>query len=227
MDKDYLVIRLLRKKLFFSETFEFEYLYHHIFVGNILKKKLKKSINEFAQIRSGLFLKPQESGDIVYLQVKFFDAEGRLNTSIFPDVKSHEIPQKHLLKPGEILFSAKGWKNFATVYEESDLPAVASTSFLVISLFEDYITPDFLAMWLNSPDMREMLKNIAKGTSIPSITKAQLSDLKVPIFPLEIQGNLVRLSQLKETKKSILDRIDLLESLKLDMNIKKVFNRYE
>jgi len=188
---------------------------------------LKKTIKEFAEIRSGLFLKPQERGDLVYLQAKFFDSEGRLNGSVFPDVKRHEVPEKHLLKPGEILFSAKGWKNFATVYEEKNSPAVASTSFLVISLVNDYILPDFLAMWLNSPDMRDTLKNMAKGTSIPSITKAQLSELKVPVFPLETQRRLLRLNSLKREEKNILDKIYILKSLKLDLNIKKVLNRYE
>ncbi|KPQ19168.1 MAG: restriction endonuclease S subunit [Algoriphagus marincola HL-49] len=198
-----------------------------IFVEIILKNKLKKKLKEIASIRSGVFLKPRASGQILYLQAKDFDEDGVLSNEVFPTLESFEVSEKHLLKKGEVLFSAKGYKNFAAVYDNSEFPAVASTSFLVISLSVDYIEPRFLAWWLNSPVVQEFLKGIAKGTSIPSITKTQLQELEVTIFPQDVQDALVRLAELRKKEKMILADIERLNDYKLDLSLIKIIQRYE
>lgn len=188
---------------------------------------MKKRLNEIAEIRSGVFLKPHAQGDILYLQAKDFDENGSLLKEVYPGLKWSDISERHLLKSGDLVFSAKGWKNFAAVYDNSRFPAVASTSFLVISLIVDYIQPKFLAWWLNSTEVQEFLKGIAKGTSIPSITKAQMEELKVPILPLDVQDALVRLSELRVSEKMILADINRLNDYKLDLSLMKIIQNYE
>lgn len=188
---------------------------------------MKKSLKQLASIRSGIFLKPQESGDLVYMQAKYFDSDGELSSTIFPDIKSQDVSEKHLLKGGEILFSAKGWKNFAAVYRTEYPAAVASTSFLVFSIETENIIPDYIAMILNSPQSQEAFKGISKGTSIPSITKRLLEEFQISVLPVEIQEKLVALSRLKVQETSILDQLDRLEKLKLDLSILKIIQRYD
>jgi len=154
-----------------------------IFVEIILKNKLKKKLKEIASIRSGVFLKPRASGQILYLQAKDFDEDGVLSNEVFPTLESFEVSEKHLLKKGEVLFSAKGYKNFAAVYDNSEFPAVASTSFLVISLSVDYIEPRFLAWWLNSPVVQEFLKGIAKGLLFHRLRKLNFRNWRLRSFP--------------------------------------------
>jgi restriction endonuclease S subunit len=104
---------------------------------------------------------------------------------------------------------------------------VASTSFLVISLSVDYIDSKFLAWWINSSGVQEFLKGIAKGTSIPSITKALLQELEVPLFPKDVQEALVRLAELRKKEKMILADIERLNDYKLDLSLMKITQRYE
>ena len=99
---------------------------------SILKKNILKTlIKNITTIQTGLFAKPSGSGDLVYLQSKHFDEFGQLQTVLHPDLKAESISEKHLLKEGDVLFAAKGNKNFATVFENHNEAAVASTSFFV------------------------------------------------------------------------------------------------
>jgi restriction endonuclease S subunit len=188
---------------------------------------LKKSLKQLASIRSGIFLKPQENGDLVYMQAKYFDSEGELSAVIYPDIKSQDVSEKHLLKAGEILFSAKGWKNFGAVYRTEYPVAVASTSFLVISLETEEVIPDYIALILNSPQSQEAFKGMSKGTSIPSITKKLLEEFEISVLPLEIQRKLVALSRLRVEETSILDQLERLNKLKLDLSILKIVQSYD
>ena len=188
---------------------------------------MKKLLKEFASVRSGIFLKPHATGEILYLQAKHFDETGIFLDGAFPSLKWDHVSEKHLLKSGDILFAAKGVKNFAAVYDNPSLPAVASTSFLVISLVVDYIEPKFLVWWLNSSEVQEFLKGIAKGTSIPSITKAQMEELEVPILPLDVQQGLIRLAGLRKKEKTIMADIERLNDYKLDLSLIKIIQRYE
>lgn len=188
---------------------------------------MKKSLKDIVNIRTGLFAKPTDHGEVVYLQSKHFDENGQLAAVLYPDLNKDSIPEQHLLNAGDVLFAAKGTKNFATVYEEKNPIAVASTSFLVLSLTTNVIQPKFLAWWLNSKEIQEFLKGMAKGTSIPSITKAQMEDLKVPILPLDVQDALVRLSELRVSEKMILADIDRLNDYKLNLSLMKIIQSYE
>jgi restriction endonuclease S subunit len=188
---------------------------------------LKKSLKDIVNIRTGLFAKPADHGEVVYLQSKHFDENGQLAATLYPDLNKDSIPEQHLLNAGDVLFAAKGTKNFATVYEENNPIAVASTSFLVLSLTTDVIKPKFLAWWLNSSEVHGFLKGIAKGTSIPSITKAQLEQLEIPIFPFDVQETLVRLAELRKKEKTILADIERLNDYKLDLRLIKIIQRYE
>lgn len=188
---------------------------------------MKKRLGEISVIRSGVFLRPHAAGEILYLQTKDFDQDGNLLQEVYPGLKWSDISERHLLKSGDLVFAAKGWKNFAAVYDNSRFPAVASTSFLVISLSVDYFVPKFLAWWVNSPGVQEFLKGKAKGTSIPSITKAQLQELEVLIFPKDVQEALVRLSELRKKEKMILADIERLNDYKLDLSLIKIIQKYE
>ena len=188
---------------------------------------MKKSLKNIAYIKSGIFLKPQNEGDLVYLQAKHFKADGELDSELYPDIQWQDISEKHVLKPGDILFSAKGLKNFAAVYESQNLPAVASTSFLIISIWENTVDPEYVALILNSRPSQEYLKGIAKGTSIPSISKKQLEEFEIVIMPREIQQKLVALNKLKKKENDLVSKIERLKKLSFEMDLNTIIQQYE
>src|SRR5690606_17499945 len=130
---------------------------------------------------------PSGVGELVYLQAKHFDENGQVYSTLHPDLMAKDISEKHLLKGGDVLFAAKGTKNFAAVYENHNAPAVASTSFFVLRLTEKKILPEYLAWFLNSHFTQTLLKAQAIGTSIPSISKQVLGDMEIAVPRIETQ----------------------------------------
>ena len=138
---------------------------------------MKTLVKYITNIQTGLFAKPAGIGELVYLQSKHFDEYGQLHSVLHPDLVAEGISEKHLLKNGDVLFAAKGTKNFAAVFENHNEPSVASTSFFVIRPSDKKVLPQYLAWFLNNHTTQTLLKGQAIGTSIPSISKQVLENL--------------------------------------------------
>lgn len=171
---------------------------------------MKTTLKHIASIQTGVFAKPIQKGEIVYLQAKHFDENGELTETLYPDLDADSKIHKHLLKKGDVLFAAKGTKNFAAWYENDNLPAVASTSFFVIRLYDLTILPGYLTWFLNHPRTQSLLKGYARGTSIASISKAVLSELEIPIPNIQKQELILKIFKLRNKEKNLKQQIENL-----------------
>ena len=149
---------------------------------------------------------------MVYLQAKHFDVNGQLLAALHPDLMADGISEKHLLKDGDVLFAAKGTKNFAAVYENQNPAAVASTSFFVLRPTDKIILTEYLAWFLNHPNTQNILKDNARGTAIPSIRKTVLENLEISIPTIEKQRVVIQLSALSKKEKEL--RMAILQKRK-------------
>lgn len=180
---------------------------------------MKKLFNQITEIQTGLFAKPLGEGDVIYLQVKHFDEIGQLQSALHGDLLSDYIGEKHLLKNGDVLFAAKGTKNFATVYEDHNQPAVASTSFFVIRPTYKKVIPEYLAWFLNSHSTLTLLKSQAIGTSIPSISKHVLENLEIAVPSIEIQKTILEITKLRNIEKALRHEIETLREKQIQQQI--------
>lgn len=176
-------------------------------------------IKDITNIQTGLFAKPSGIGELVYLQSKHFDEFGQLHSILHPDLLAEGISQKHLLKNGDVLFAAKGTKNFATVFENFNEPSVASTSFFVLRPTDKKVLPDYLAWFLNSHSTQTLLKGQAIGTSIPSISKQVLENLEITIPSIETQLAILQITQLRNREKSLKLKIEMLREKQIQQQI--------
>ncbi|MDR0802763.1 restriction endonuclease subunit S [Fluviicola sp.] len=178
-----------------------------------------RHIYDITSIQTGVFAKPADTGDIVYLQAKHFDENGQLAAKLHADLSTSGISNKHILKYGDILFAAKGTKNFATAYEKHNLPAVASTSFFVLRLTDKNVLPEYLAWFLNHPNTLTLLKAQAIGTSIPSISKQVLESLEIKIPNVETQQIILKIANLRKQEKKLNQQIEFLTDKKIQQQI--------
>lgn len=180
---------------------------------------MKQILKHIALIQTGLFAKSIAEGDIVYLQAKHFDEAGNLRSSLHPDIKADYITEKHLLRTGDILFAAKGTKNFATVFENHNKPTVASTSFFVIRLTQKNVNPHFLVWYLNHPSTQKLLKGKAIGTSIVSISKAVLEEMEIPVPDIKTQKTILQIAKLRNEEINLKQQIELLREKQIQQEI--------
>lgn len=163
----------------------------------------------------------------MYLQAKHFDEKGLLTQLLHPDLKAEQVSEKHLLRAGDVLFAAKGTRNFAAWYESDNLPAVASTSFFVIRLsknFQDKILPEFLVWLINHPNSQSFLKGKAIGTSIVSISKSVLEELEISIPNLKTQKTILKITHLRNKEKNLKRQIESLKEKQIQQQIWQVIN---
>lgn len=172
---------------------------------------MKTYLKDISSIQTGLFTKTVTKGDIVYLQAKHFDEYGQLNQILHPDLASTVSTNRHLLQPGDVLFAAKGNKNFAAVYEIHNQPCIASTSFFVIRLNYCSVLPDYLAWFLNNSETQKFLKAQALGSSMASISKPVLENLEISLPSLNDQERIMTISKLRMKQKDLKIRIERLQ----------------
>lgn len=179
-------------------------------------------LKDISIIQTGFFGKTCPEGDVVYLQSKHFDENGKFDASFYPDLAlTHQI-KKHLLQPNDILFAAKGSKNFAALYEDDNPAAVASTTFFIIRLNNkgsEKILPHFLVWFLNQSKTLKYLKNKATGTSISSISKSVLDDLEIPIPTVSTQQKILEIDIFRKIEKEIKSKIEGLRELQIQQQI--------
>lgn len=183
---------------------------------------MKIELGNIASIQTGLFSKTVSDGEIVYLQVKHFDENGILQKALHPDLKEDTVTDRHLLWDKDILFAAKGTKNFAALYEQSDFPCVASTTFFVIRLSDRKVLPEYLVWFMNQPHTQKILKSGAIGSSIVSISKSVLEKIEVPIPSIQIQKNILKIVALRNKEKCIKSRIEQLRTQQIQHQINQL-----
>lgn len=171
---------------------------------------MKAVLKQITKIQTGVFAKPIQKGEIVYLQAKHFDVNGEISETLYPDLDYSSKLEKHLLKKGDVLFAAKGSKNFAAWYEDDKIPAVASTSFFVLHIEGNNLLPGYLTWFLNHPTTQNLLKRQARGSSIASISKAVLSELEIPIPGIQKQELILRIFKLRNREKNLKQKIENL-----------------
>jgi restriction endonuclease S subunit len=180
---------------------------------------LKIKIQDIASIHTGLFAKPSGKGEFIYLQAKHFDESGRLISTLHPDLLADGISEKHFLKEGDVLFAAKGSKNFATVFENHNEPAIASTSFFVMRLTDKNVLPQFLAWFLNNPSTQTLLKGQAIGTSMPSISKQVIENLEITVPSNETQKAILNIFKLRNQERALKQKIEALQEKQIQQQI--------
>ena len=180
---------------------------------------MKTLIKDITIIQTGLFAKPKGDGDLVYLQARHFDENGMLNNALYTDLSANGIADKHILRHGDVLFAAKGTKNFATIYEGHNPPAVASTSFFVIRITNNKVLPEYFAWFLNTFAIQTLLKGQALGTAIPSISKQVLESLEMTIPDIETQHAILQIVKLRNKEKSLKLRIEFLREKQIQQHI--------
>lgn len=181
---------------------------------------MKIRIKDITHIQTGLFAKPGGIGELVYLQSKHFDEYGQLHAVLQPDLMADGISEKHLLKEGDILFAAKGTRNFAAVFENYSEPSVASTSFFVIRLTDKKLLPQYLAWVLNNHRTQALVKRQALGTSIPSISKRVLENLEISVPSIETQKAILQITKLRDKEISLKQEIETLREKQIQQQIK-------
>ena len=175
--------------------------------------KSTKLLNDIANIHAGYSFRSAilDAGfGVAVIQAK--DVSGLyLQSSVLPKV-DQVFPNTRLLGSGDVVLTTRG--SFRASVVDLKIKAIASSSLHVIRLKTDEYLPEFVALFLNSPQTQNYIKQSAKGATIQSVSAADLGMARIPLVALEdqkllvkLQQNVERQSKLLESKASIINRV--------------------
>ncbi len=184
---------------------------------------MRVKIKEIADVKVGVHLKAAHELNANYFQVSDFDSMGNLIYDIQPTVANLPKDARHVLNDGDLLFAAKGSKNFSAIYKNQGVPSFASVSFITISINnQDVLSSEYLNWYLNQASSIARLQSIAVGSSIISISKQNIEDFEVNIPTLQKQELIVQLSKLQEREQEIYAFIAQKQRQITDFKIKTI-----
>lgn len=165
-------------------------------------------IGDIARVQVGVYAKNSpQNANTVCLQVGSYDANREL-TAVGPTISDRDVNSTALLYDKDLLFAAKGSNNFCVLFRPLAWNTVASSSFLIVRIRDrERVMPEYLCWYMNLASTRRLLEAEAKGTGIPSITKASLSKLDVPVPHIGTQRMIVEVDRLQRLEKQLLSQI--------------------
>lgn len=114
------------------------------------------------------------------------------------------------LRPDDILFLARGTRNFALHLQQVPGPAVCSQYFFLIRLKAEYaqhLLPGFLAWQINQEPAQEYLHRNAEGSDQLSIRRGVLEALPLTLPPLQRQQQILALVETHRREQQLLDAL--------------------
>lgn len=111
------------------------------------------------------------------------------------------------LQPGDVVFVARGMRNYALCLEDVPLPTVCSQYFFLLRVKSTGLLPEFLAWQINrAPAQRYLAKN-AEGSDQLSIRRGVLEALPIVVPPLEQQHRIVALARDAGRERQVLETL--------------------
>lgn len=114
------------------------------------------------------------------------------------------------LRPGDILFPARGNVSLAVLVNESigSLQAVAAPHFFLLRVMHPNVLPAYLAWWLNQePAQRHLEQNAQSSTLVRNIARPVLEATPVILPPLPRQEQIVGLANAMQREEDLLHRL--------------------
>ncbi|MFP4526599.1 MAG: restriction endonuclease subunit S [Bacteroidota bacterium] len=184
-------------------------------------KRLK--LKNIANIRFGLNAKTNDRSGILCLQGKDLK-DNRLEIAGYMYAEPNDCTARDILQPGNVLFSAKGNRHMAAVWDKND-KAVASSTFLILSVNEQEVLPEYLAWYLNQPKTQNYLKQVKKGGTVSVVSKKEFEQIDVDIPSIEIQKKINRIVNLEIHEQQLMDELKAKRKLLVRGITNKIFQK--
>ena len=129
--------------------------------------------------------------------------------------------KRSILKEKDILISIAGTLGRTAIVKKENLPANINQAISFIRLIDNNkILENFIIFYLNNPVTKDNLLSQVKVTAIPNLTLEIISNIKIPLSPLNEQKRIVeKLDFLfDKTKKAK----EIIEGIKVDIENRKI-----
>lgn len=181
---------------------------------------------QIADIRQGLTLRGPDAarsvpeGTHALIRIGDISPDAVLDTDAdFARIKPDRVPDELLLRPGDVLFPARGTRVTPVVFGGTPAPAVVGPQFFILRPKPGKLLPEFLAWWLMLPASRAWFDAHRRGTYVQLIARPTLAEMDVPLPPLETQRHAAAVLDLQRRERQLATRLLDLQRAELETRL--------
>lgn len=141
------------------------------------------------------------------LQMRDLNPEGSVTWENLVRTSVEGRREPDWLVPGDVVFVARGQRNYAVCLSEVPLPTVCSQYFFLLRCKTPALSPEFLAWQINSAPCQRYLAKNAEGTDQLGIRRPVLESLQIAVPELETQHRIVALHQHALAERKVLENL--------------------
>jgi len=139
---------------------------------------------------------------INFIKIESITKVGKFIKSKFAYINSdcNNAMLRSQLKSKDILFSIAGALGRTAIVDDSILPANTNQALAIIRLKEDsLLNMNYLYIILQSAFIQEQISGLKVGVAQPNLSLTQIGDFKIPLPPLEIQKEIVKVCEVVDS----------------------------
>lgn len=146
---------------------------------------------------------------IYIIQMKDINTEHSINWDTVIETKLRGRQTVNWLQYGDILFIARGQRNYATLIDTKikKRDVVAAPQFFVIRVHADNMFPKYLAWFLNQTIAQRYFLSNAEGSTTPSIRRQVLEATPIIVPSLQQQQLFIELAKIVRREKQLAAKI--------------------
>ena len=176
------------------------------------------SLGSLAWIRAGYQsrskIEESPSGTHALIQLRdFSDDRQKLNAEKAAWIEPGAINPEQILQKGDVLFLAKGAKNFAFVPSDLPSPSLVASYFFIVRP-DQRVLPSYLAWFLNLESTKKHFSRLSGYSAhMPVVRRDVLERTKLPLPDIETQRKIVELDDLIQKQDKLLHDLAKKKSL--------------
>jgi len=146
-------------------------------------------------------------GNALALQIRDLLPDGRIAWAQLVRTQVSRADDSQWLQGGDVVFVARGAKNYAVYLEDVPVSAVCSQYFYVLRSRSDRLLPAFLAWQINQAPIQRYLSTNAEGSDQLSIRRTVLENIPITVPPIDRQRLFVALIETAASEKKKLEAL--------------------
>lgn len=136
------------------------------------------------------------------MQMKDVSSENGICWSSVVETELTGKKQPDWLMKGDVLFAARGSRNYAVMIDQDKEQIVAAPHFYILRVKTQMLLPEFLVWQLNQKPLQNYFNSAAEGTLTKSVRRSILEKTEITVLPIEKQRQILGLHEtlLREKK---------------------------
>ena len=176
-------------------------------------KHVAMQLSKITRIQSGYIsrskIEPREDGTHFLLQARDVDTQ-HLTFQVDNLVRfSPDLSRKDwLLKTDDVLFMARGNRNYSVLIKEIPEQALAAACFFIVRVSSDRVLPYYLCWYLNQVPVDCYLnRHSGRGVHMPVIRRSVLESIDIPIPSFTIQNKIAKIDLFMQKEQELIKKL--------------------